>query len=120
MLRRLKGRGIRLSLDDFGTGYSSLSYLHRLPIHTLKIDRSFVNRIDPVEDGDPDRPDHRDPAADLGLSVIAEGIETRAQHEALRALRCRRGQGFFFSKPLPAEQAERLLARSLPAVSKRP
>jgi EAL domain-containing protein (putative c-di-GMP-specific phosphodiesterase class I) len=100
--------GVGLHLDDFGTGYSSLAALHRFPINALKIDRSFV--ASSAEDGS-------DAivraivalARSLGLEVIAEGIENPAQAEQLRALGCRYGQGFLFSKPLTAEAVQRLL-----------
>ena len=116
VLQRLHAMSVGLHLDDFGTGYSSLAYLHSFPIQALKVDRSFVNRMD------------REPpeaaivkaivslAHDLGMEVVAEGIETPAQVAALRGLRCRRGQGFLFSKPLPAEEAERLLGGELPTI----
>ena len=114
VVQRLAAMSVGLHLDDFGTGYSSLAYLHSFPVQALKVDRSFVNRMD--------REPHEAAivkaivslAHDLGMEVVAEGIERRAQVAALRALRCRRGQGFLFSKPLPAEHAERLLASGLP------
>ena len=116
VVQRLHAMSVGLHLDDFGTGYSSLAYLHSFPVQALKVDRSFVNRMD------------RQPqeaaivkaivslAHDLGMEVVAEGVETRAQVAALRALRCGRGQGFLFSKPLPADQAERLLTSGLPTL----
>jgi diguanylate cyclase (GGDEF)-like protein/PAS domain S-box-containing protein len=120
VIERLHAMSVALHLDDFGTGYSSLAYLHSFPVQALKVDRSFVNRMNQASQQSAIVKAIVSLAHDLGMEVVAEGIETRAQHEALRALRCRRGQGFFFSKPLAAEQAERLLSRSLPAVSKRP
>ncbi len=109
-LRGLRGLGVRLALDDFGTGYSSLAYLRRLPLDTIKMDRSFVSGLgeEPL-----DLPIVRTVislAHGLGIDVVAEGIETVGQHEALRALACDRGQGFWFARPLPAEAMERLLA----------
>jgi diguanylate cyclase (GGDEF)-like protein len=98
-LGRLRELGVRLALDDFGTGYSSLSHLRDFPIHMLKIAKPFVDRID------------RDStfveailglASTLGLEVVAEGIETREQAEALRALGCTLGQGYYYSRPLQA------------------
>ena len=99
-LQLLKDLGIKISLDDFGTGFSSLSYLTILPIDCLKLDRSFVNRIDenPVEkkflqniiQG----------AYDLNMEVVAEGIETKEQAEILRSFSCQKAQGYYFSKPL--------------------
>jgi diguanylate cyclase (GGDEF)-like protein/PAS domain S-box-containing protein len=114
-LERLDRLGVESCIDDFGTGYSSLSYLHAFPVSTLKIDRSFVNRMDgrghPVEIV-------RTILAlghNLGKRVVAEGIETRDQLAQLRALGCDTGQGYYFSPPVPAERAEALLLRSLPA-----
>ena len=103
-LRRLKGAGISLSIDDFGTGYSSLSYLKRFPIDTLKIDRSFVKDLDT---------DHDDSAIcaailamsrQLGLNVVAEGVETPEQLEFLRRHGCNQIQGFLCSQALPATE----------------
>jgi EAL domain-containing protein (putative c-di-GMP-specific phosphodiesterase class I) len=111
VLLQLKALGIQLSIDDFGTGYSSLSYLHRFPLDTLKIDRSFVSRIGP--DGE-----HSEIvraiitlARNLNMDVIAEGVETAEQSEQLRMLTCDYGQGYFFAKPLDSEAAAALIAR---------
>ncbi|MBL8304298.1 MAG: EAL domain-containing protein, partial [Ideonella sp.] len=112
MLNELHALGIGLSLDDFGTGYSSLSHLSSLPIDTLKIDRSFVKDL---------RPGSNEAAViraivllgkSLGKEVIAEGIETVAQHDELRALRCDVGQGYLMARPQPPAAIEQLL-RSL-------
>jgi EAL domain-containing protein (putative c-di-GMP-specific phosphodiesterase class I) len=111
---------IGLHLDDFGTGYSSLAYLHSFPVQALKVDRSFVSRMDQATQQSAIVKAIVSLAHDLGMEVVAEGVETRAQLEALRALRCRRGQGFLFSKPLPADQAGRLLADSLLTIHQRP
>jgi EAL domain-containing protein (putative c-di-GMP-specific phosphodiesterase class I) len=102
-------------LDDFGTGYSSLSYLRRLPLDTIKIDRSFVDGID--EDGDgrssnlPIVQAVISLAHGLGIEVVAEGIETAGQQCRLRELVCDRGQGYFFARPQPPEAIRDLLAR---------
>lgn len=109
MLARLRGLGIHLSIDDFGTGYSSLSYLHRFPVNTLKIDRSFVSRM---VTGDENAEIVRTIitlASNLGMSVVAEGVETVEQYELLRSLKCDYGQGYLFSKPVDAEAAYRFV-----------
>jgi diguanylate cyclase (GGDEF)-like protein/PAS domain S-box-containing protein len=109
MLARLRSLGIEVSIDDFGTGYSSLSYLHRLPIDTLKIDRSFVGRMN---DNNENREIIRTIillAQNLGKMVVAEGIEVRDQLEQLRSLGCALGQGYFFSRPLAADAASELI-----------
>lgn len=109
ILRALRARGIRLYIDDFGTGYSSLSYLHAFPFHTLKIDRSFTANLE----------NEQGPrgivqaivaiAQHLELNVIAEGVENAAQLAILRQLGCDMVQGFHFSRPLPAHEAEQWL-----------
>lgn len=109
VLNKIRDLGIKLSIDDFGTGYSSLSYLHRFPIDTLKIDRSFVGTM---EDGSENGEIVRTVIAlakALNLNVIAEGIESIHQFHQLRILGCEYGQGFLFSRPLPASEAAKLL-----------
>ena len=111
MLRDLKNLGVQLSIDDFGTGYSSLSYLHRFPIDTLKVDRSFVSTM---EDGSENGEIVRTIIAlakNLGMDIVAEGIETVHQLHQLRILDCEYGQGYLFSKPVPIEDAELLIAK---------
>lgn len=102
-LTDIRSMGVKIAIDDFGTGYSSLSYLGRLPIDTVKLDRSFVN-------GATTHPDQAalvmgivNLAHNLRLRVIAEGVETEDQMNFLRLLRCNQGQGHFFAKPAPAE-----------------
>lgn len=104
MLHQLRSFGIDLDIDDFGTGYSNLSYLARLPISTLKIDRSFVS---PINDDGANTEIVRTIVAmakNLDLKVIAEGIETRAQLEALKKLNCESGQGFLLARPMSFEE----------------
>ena len=110
MLQQLKALDIKLSIDDFGTGYSSLSYLRRFEIDTLKVDMSFVNRIDTDEESWEIIRTIVTLGNNLGKDVVAEGIERGKQRELLLALRCRYGQGFFFSKPVDTEAATQLLA----------
>ena len=101
ILEDVTNRGVRLALDDFGTGYSSLSLLQDLPVHTLEIDRSFVQSIG--AEGGGRAPFVRaivELAEALELTVVAEGIEEVGQVAALRRLGCRVGQGFYFARPL--------------------
>ncbi len=109
-LRGLRALGVRLVLDDFGTGYSSLAYLRRLPLDTIKVDRAFVSGLG---DTPLDMPIVRTVVAlahGLGVDVVAEGIETPTQLMELQGLDCDRGQGYWFARPLPADEIERLLA----------
>jgi EAL domain-containing protein (putative c-di-GMP-specific phosphodiesterase class I) len=107
-LHRLRALGVRLVLDDFGTGYSSLSYLKHLPLDTIKIDRSFVAGIE--EKADRSIVEAVVALAHgLGIGVVAEGIETERQAERLLELGCDLGQGYLFSRPVPAAKTARLL-----------
>ncbi len=106
-LRELKALGVRLALDDFGTGYSSLACLHQMPVDTVKVDRSFVKHAETVEY-------HRvlieatiRVARTMGMTTVAEGIETEGQAELMRTLTCDRGQGYLFARPLEAAELER-------------
>jgi EAL domain-containing protein (putative c-di-GMP-specific phosphodiesterase class I) len=114
MLSALKQRGIALAIDDFGTGYSSLSYLKSFPIDTLKIDRSFLAKIDE----DVSRVELIETiialSRVLGLSAVAEGVETAEQLELVRRLGAHSAQGFYFSMPLEAPIAEELLKTGVP------
>ena len=112
ILRELRRLGISVAIDDFGTGYSSMSYLKRFCVDTLKVDRSFVQGV---------ATDPHDAAMvramvtlahELGLRVVAEGIETRSQLAFLQGLQCDEGQGYLFSKPIPADVLERRLLRN--------
>jgi diguanylate cyclase (GGDEF)-like protein/PAS domain S-box-containing protein len=104
ILERLSAMGIRLSIDDFGTGYSSLSYLKRLPVDEIKIDRSFVmNMVDDEDDATIVR-STIDLGRNLGLEVVAEGVESGPIWDRLSALGCTVAQGYFLSRPLPADE----------------
>ncbi len=109
VMESLRSLGISLSMDDFGTGYSSLSYLHSFPFNVLKIDRSFVGRI--TEGAQPLQIVKTiiELARVFDLDVVAEGIETQDQHNLLRQMGCRFGQGFLFARPMAAEDISALL-----------
>jgi len=116
-LSALRERGVGLAFDDFGTGYASLSYLRRYPLSRIKIDKSFVQKID-RDDGTQDAAIVRSiitMAHNLGLDIVAEGVETNAQAEFLRQEGCDHAQGFLYAKALPANEFERLL-RGPPAL----
>lgn len=108
-LQSLQSIGINISIDDFGTGYSSLGYLQRFPLHQLKIDRSFISEIKSAFDKTPIVKAVISLAHDLGLSVVAEGVETHHQLAHIRALKCEEYQGYFCSKPVIAGEFEALL-----------
>ncbi len=106
ILLDLKSIGISLAIDDFGTGYSSLSYLNQFPIDTLKIDKSFINRMNTTKDSYKIVHIITTLAQTLGMELVAEGIEHESQVVALKKLGCQTGQGFLFSKPLTFEDTE--------------
>jgi diguanylate cyclase (GGDEF)-like protein len=110
MFKQLRALGVQLSIDDFGTGYSSLSYLHRFPLNYLKIDRSFVSRMTTDSENAIVRTIST-LARNLGMEVIAEGIETEEQYQQLRLLGCEFGQGFLFSQPVDGKSVLHLLAQ---------
>jgi EAL domain-containing protein (putative c-di-GMP-specific phosphodiesterase class I) len=100
-LNRLSERGFKLSIDDFGTGYSSLAYLKRLPVNELKIDKSFVMGMEKDESDAKIVRSTIDLAHNLGLSVVAEGVENQAILDKLLELQCDEAQGYYMSKPIP-------------------
>jgi EAL domain-containing protein (putative c-di-GMP-specific phosphodiesterase class I) len=113
VIQRLHAMSVRLHIDDFGTGYSSLAYLQNFPIHTLKVDKSFVTRMG-------DAPNQGEIvraivalAQNLGMEVTAEGVETQDQATTLQGLKCTNAQGFLFSRPLPAAEAERIIVNGI-------
>jgi diguanylate cyclase (GGDEF)-like protein/PAS domain S-box-containing protein len=108
-LHELKKLSVQLAIDDFGTGYSSLAYLRQFPITVLKIDRTFVKRLGMDPQDDAIVRSIVTLSRDLGMEVVAEGIETVEQLATLRALDCDYGQGYHFSRPLPSAQAEALV-----------
>jgi diguanylate cyclase (GGDEF)-like protein/PAS domain S-box-containing protein len=110
ILQQIRALGIHLAIDDFGTGYSSLSYLHRFPLDTLKIDRSFISGVGESGDGMEIARTILPMANNLKLDVVAEGVETVEQVALLRKLNCKYAQGFYFSKPVSAEAATTLLS----------
>nr|MBA3242331.1 bifunctional diguanylate cyclase/phosphodiesterase [Acidobacteriota bacterium] len=112
MLQDLRALGVQLSIDDFGTGYSSLSYLHRFPIDTLKIDRSFVTRMTENNENMEIVRTIVVLAQNLGMDVVAEGVETNEQLVLLQKLHCENGQGYFFSKPVNSVGAEKIIGET--------
>jgi EAL domain-containing protein (putative c-di-GMP-specific phosphodiesterase class I) len=108
-LARLKETGVSLAIDDFGTDYSSLSYLHRFPLDTLKIDRSFV--VNMMEDQTSRRIVNAiiRMAQDLDLDIVAEGIEGREEYDLLAKYGCQYGQGYLMARPSPISEIEELI-----------
>ena len=115
MLETIRGLGVEIAVDDFGTGYSSLAYIARLPIHDLKIDRSFIVGMTQSEDSFPIVKSVISLAHSLRLNVIAEGVETEEQAALLLQLDCDQMQGYLISKPAPPEQVPDLIRRHQPA-----
>lgn len=111
VLNELGEHGFRISLDDFGTGYSSLSYIRQLPIHAVKIDRSFIKELATSEDAHAITWTIIMMCQALNLEAVAEGVETRAQRDVLIELGCNEAQGFLFGRPMPASRLERFLRK---------
>jgi EAL domain-containing protein (putative c-di-GMP-specific phosphodiesterase class I) len=109
-ISKLRALGVRVHLDDFGTGYSALSYLQRYPIDILKIDRSFIGKINGNGENIEIIKAILNLARDLNMGVIAEGIETECQFDLLKDLNCEFGQGFYFAKPMDFRATESMLA----------
>jgi diguanylate cyclase (GGDEF)-like protein/PAS domain S-box-containing protein len=114
LLTQLRELGVQLSIDDFGTGYSSLSYLQRFPIDTLKIDRSFVTQMMENEENLAIVRTIVALAQNLGMDVVAEGVETEDQLRLLRKLECENGQGYLFSTPLGGGQLNKFISEYIP------
>lgn len=108
-LKKVKQLGVSIAIDDFGTGYSSLSYLHQFPIDTLKIDRAFVSNMTESENSRRIVNSIAQLAGALQMDIVAEGIEEKAQMDALRDLGCASGQGYYFAKPVSAEATMTLI-----------
>jgi len=113
VLKNLRAGGVHLAVDDFGTGYSSLSYLRKFPVDSLKIDQSFIRQITATPDDTAIIAAVIGMGRSLNLRVIAEGVETQAELEFLQAHQCDEAQGYYFSRPLPAQEFARLLRTGL-------
>jgi EAL domain-containing protein (putative c-di-GMP-specific phosphodiesterase class I) len=115
VMKALKDRGIHLHVDDFGVGYSSLSYLRRFPIDAVKIDRSFINRVDQADSSDSLEIVRAVVALakSLKIDVVAEGVEREEQKKYLQDLDCPYAQGYLFAKPLDPDAAKAFLAANL-------
>jgi EAL domain-containing protein (putative c-di-GMP-specific phosphodiesterase class I) len=118
VLDRLAAIGIRISIDDFGTGYSSLQYLKRLPATEIKIDRSFVMQMDVDEEDEAIVRSTIDLAKNLGLDVVAEGVESKAIWDRLQKLGCTIAQGYYLSPPVPADDVRTWLCERGPSAAK--
>lgn len=113
LIQRLKDLGVQIVIDDFGTGYSSMSYLQQLPIDTLKVDQSFISRIENSSDDENKNIVETivSLALKLGLKVVAEGVETNKQHSVLSQMNCQMAQGYLFSRPLKKEKMDELIKK---------
>jgi len=110
VLQILRAGGVKVAIDDFGTGYSSLSYLRKFPLDALKIDQSFVRQITTTPEETTIVSAIISMAQSLNLRIVAEGVETAEELAFLEARECEEAQGYYFSKPVPAEQFAALLA----------
>jgi len=108
-LKLLSSNGVKIALDDFGTGYASLRHLKQFPVHTIKIDRSFVSDMNRLEDDAAIVRAIINLGENLGLDVVAEGIETASQEAELRQMGCGYGQGFLYSQAIAASEVEAYL-----------
>jgi EAL domain-containing protein (putative c-di-GMP-specific phosphodiesterase class I) len=111
VLNELHEIGISLSIDDFGTGYSSLSYLRQLPVNRIKIDRSFISEVDSADSAAAIARAVVNLGQSLGLEVVAEGVETTAQLDYLREIKCDEAQGYLYGRPMPASEFEAYLEK---------
>jgi EAL domain-containing protein (putative c-di-GMP-specific phosphodiesterase class I) len=119
-LWKLHEYSIQVAMDDFGTGYSSLACLRKLPIHTLKIDRAFIREMDRNPEDQTIVKAILAMAGALNIKVVAEGVERAEQRDLLKEFGCHQAQGYFFSRPVPAEEFARLLERNLTEVPETP
>jgi len=115
MLHSLRDQGIHCAIDDFGTGFSSLSILHQLPVHALKIDKSFVDDCPETTGGAALLPHIIAMGQTIGLTMIAEGVENEAQHLYLKSVGCHIGQGYYYARPLSEEAFSLYLKEQLPS-----
>jgi EAL domain-containing protein (putative c-di-GMP-specific phosphodiesterase class I) len=111
-LNQIRQMGVRFAIDDFGTGYSSFAYLAKLPVSCIKIDKSFVQNIETDRDNSVIVKSIVDLGHNLGLKVVAEGVETLTARKMLAAFQCDDGQGYHFSRPIPAEPMTQLLLQA--------
>jgi len=116
VLQRLHDLGVRLSIDDFGTGYTSMAYLRRLPVDELKVDRSFVTSMTTNEHDAVLVRTAIDLGHNLGLTIVAEGVENAGHVAALRALDCDIAQGYHYARPMPAADLTALLGGAVQPV----
>lgn len=115
LLQNLRAKGVKVAIDDFGTGYSSLSYLQRFPIDTLKVDQSFIRQLN-TRDGVNIVSAIIDMGRNLGMRIVAEGVETELEAAALESMGCQEAQGYLFSRPIPPAEFIALLERNLESV----